>query len=372
MRICILTQPLKTNYGGLLQAYALQTILRRMGHEVWTEDRKDNRRTLWQDIKYKIKILLGPIRHVYFPTAKDIRVISQRTDNFIRKYINTTEAIYTQEKPEFDKYGFDAYIVGSDQVWRPYYSPGIKNYFLDFTARKDVKRIAYAASFGTDEWEYTPELTESCAQLLKEFDAVSVREDSGVDMCKKYFGVGAEHLLDPTMLLCRDDYQRIVWNEKEPSHSAKIMTYILDVTPEKTRIVDHVASRLGMSIFSVMPKNSFSQVGKRYINDCIYPSVTEWLKGFDDADFVITDSFHGTVFSIIYNKPFIAISNKNRGNSRFTSLLRKFNLMDRIISSYDSGSIDRIVSAPIDYSAVDNIIQAEKQKSYTFLGKAIR
>ena len=90
MRICILTQPLHTNYGGLLQAYALQTVLKRMGHEVWTEDRKENKKTLFQNVKYLAKIVLGPVRHLYYPTSKERSIISQYTDAFIKKYITTT------------------------------------------------------------------------------------------------------------------------------------------------------------------------------------------------------------------------------------------------------------------------------------------
>lgn len=371
MRICILTQPLKTNYGGLLQAYALQIVLKRMGHEVWTEDRRENKKSLFQQMKYNIKVALGTIRHQYNPTERELNIISQNTNYFIKKYIKITEPIFSMDKSPLEKYGFDAYIVGSDQVWRPYYSYGIMNYFLDFTEDMNVKRIAYAASFGTDEWEFSIEQTAECSRLIKKFDAISVREDSGIVLCSKHFGVKAEHLLDPTFLLDKCDYENIVSMEEDMPYKENLMTYILDKTEEKKCIVDNVATLLGVKPFSVMPKSSFINVGRCGINHCVYPRVTEWLRGFQDADFVITDSFHGTVFSIIYNKPFISIANKDRGISRFTSLLKTFNLNDRLIFSYNRNDIDRLINTPIDYEKVNKVIKSEQEKAIIFLHNAL-
>lgn len=372
MRICILTQPLQTNYGGLLQTYALQTVLKKMGHDVWTEDRRYDKLSLLQRLKYKIKVVLGPIRHIYYPTSDDLNIISQNTKYFIRKYISTTEPIFTNDKSKLNKYSFDAYIVGSDQVWRPCFSPNIKDYFLDFTKNNSVKRIAYAASFGTDEWEFYPEQTTECAELVNKFDAVSVREDSAVVMCKKFFGITAEHLLDPTMLLDKSDYQNITYVENEDLHKERLLTYILDISSEKEHIIEYVAESLGVFPFSVMPPKRFFDVGRKDIKHCVYPRVTEWLRGFQDANFVVTDSFHGTAFSIIYNKPFISIANKDRGISRFTSLLKTFNLNDRLIFSYNRNDIDRLINTPIDYGMVNKVIKSEQEKAIEFLNNALR
>ena len=204
------------------------------------------------------------------------------------------------------KYHFDAYLVGSDQVWRPIYSYCLSNYFLDFTIGQHVKRIAYAASFGTSKWEFTEGQTTRCAALAKQFDAISVREDSGVVLCKKYLGVDAVHLLDPTMLLNKEDYIRLVEQEQIPSSEKKLMTYILDQSEEKQAIVRKISQTLSLSPNVVMPEKNFAQVGKKDIDQCVFPPVTDWLRGFMDAEYVVTDSFHGTVFSIIFNKPFVA------------------------------------------------------------------
>lgn len=366
MRICILTQPLHTNYGGLLQAYALQTVLKRMGHEVWTEDRK------WKlSFIGKIKLLIKRIikyRGIYYPTKKHEQVISQNTDLFIRKYITTTEPVFSSIKKEFCKYHFDAYIVGSDQVWRPTYSPYLPNYFLDFAVGKNVRRLAYAASFGTPDWEFTPEQTQQCAVLAKAFDAISVREDSGMELCRKYLGVDAVHLLDPTMLLNKEDYIRLVEQEQVPASGKKLMTYVLDQSEEKQTIIEKVSQTLGLSPNVVMPEKEFGKVGAKEIEKCVFPSVTDWLRGFMDAEYVVTDSFHGTVFSILFNKPFIVIANRERGMARFTSLLKMFGLENRLVYSLEDVADEKLYT-PVNFEKVNQKLEAERQKSGEFLNE---
>ncbi|WP_455613157.1 polysaccharide pyruvyl transferase family protein [Bacteroides congonensis] len=363
-KICILTQPLHTNYGGLLQTYALQTVLKRMGHEVWTEDRKW-KRPLIVKLKQWIARLIK-YKGLYYSTDKQEQIIAQKTIPFIHKYISTTEPIYSNTKKEFNKYHFDVYIVGSDQVWRPIYSYCLSNYFLDFTVGQQVKRIAYAASFGTSDWEFTEEQTRKCAALAKQFDKISVREDSGVMLCKKYLGVDAIHLLDPTMLLNKEDYIRLVEQEKTPTFREKLMTYVLDQSKEKQAIVRKVSQTLGLSPNPVMPDMNFSQVGKKYINQCVFPPVTDWLRGFMDSEFVVTDSFHGTVFSILFNKPFIVMANSERGTARLTSLLKKFELEERWVHSLEDVT-DKILHGSVDFEKANEILGREREKANKFL-----
>lgn len=372
MNILILTQPLHVNYGGLLQTFALQTVLKRMGHKVWTEDRKD-RSSAIKVIKQYVKPLLMPLfRGKYYPTDKESRIISRHTDAFIHKYISTTHPVYTTDKSTLDCYGFDVYIVGSDQVWRPIYSYGLYNYFLDFTVGKNVKRIAYAASFGTDQWEFTPEQTAVCSELAKQFDAISVREDSGIGLCRKYLNIDAVQMPDPTLLLDKNDYHEIIKNDRpENPHSGGILTYILDDSEIKRSVVQKVSSKLNLNSFSVMPQAQFKDVGKKGIEKCIYPPVAEWLQGFADADFVVTDSFHGTVFSIIFNKPFIAIANGVRGVSRFISLLKGFKLEDRLIYSEEDFK-DCLLNNNIDFTEINIAHNKKRAEALEFLTNALK
>ena len=363
------------NYGGLLQAYALQAVLRRMGHDVLTEDRKMPKPSVKYAIKYQIKRWLGPIRKRYYPSAREVSKIRKNTDRFIRERIRTTKPIYSKTKEEFRKYRFDTYIVGSDQVWRPCYSPYLMNYFLDFTQGQDVKRIAYSASFGTKEWEFSEEDTRRAAELAKNFDVISVREDSGVGLCKDYFGVDAVHTLDPTMLLDKEDYLALLKEKSDAKPSGKkLMAYILDASKEKDDIKALIISKLCISpgnIIEPMPKKNFASCGSKGLKDCVFPSVEDWLRGFAEADFVVTDSFHGTVFPIIFNVPFVTIVNKARGADRFMSLTNMFGLQDRLITSYDEEKINRLIETPIDFSTVNEIRAKAKNESISFLKNAL-
>ncbi|MDE6146657.1 MAG: polysaccharide pyruvyl transferase family protein [Bacteroidales bacterium] len=373
MKICILTQPLYTNYGGLLQAYALQTVLKNLGHEVVTEDRRyDSHLTLIERLKRInwIRTLTGK-RKIYYPDNQEMKVISQYTDQFIKKHISVTGPVLSHDDNEIRNLAFDAYIVGSDQVWRPMYSPNLKNYFLDFTAGKNVKRIAYAASFGTDRWEFTPEQTKVCSELVKKFDAISVREDSGVNLCREHLGVKAVTMLDPTLLLDKEEYINLVFSEDEAEHDGNVMTYFLDRTELKDAITKEICRKLSGRPFCVTPEKKYSDVGPKGLYKCVYPSVTYWLKGFMDAEYIVTDSFHGTVFSIIFNKPFIAVANKERGLSRFVSLLEMFGLEDRLVFSIEDVSED-LIFHDIDFARVNSIRKAEQAKAFSFLKKSLQ
>ena len=333
MKVGILTLPLHTNYGGILQAYALQTVLCRMGHDAYVieKQRKPLRLPLWRmPVKYGRRILRNLCGHPYpiFYERKQNRehpVIRQHTDKFIRKHVRCKTFAGYGSISEQD---FDAIVVGSDQVWRPEYFDDIRTAYLDFAEGWNIRRMAYAASFGTDAWEYSPRKERECRRLLRMFDFVSVREASGVDLCRRHFGVEAEHVLDPTMLLGRDDYVKLFADGRVAAERGTLMSYILDETPVKTALVDAVARRKGLVPFRV---NSRVEDITAPLRERIQPPVEQWLQGFYDAEFVITDSFHACVFSIIFNKPFFAVGNPGRGLSRFKSLLAMFGLDDRLI-----------------------------------------
>lgn len=367
MRIGILTHELKYNYGGILQNYALQQVLKKLGHEPVTIDYKQEI-GLTTKIKSLAKRFIA--RYIFrknikvkgWPSAEESNIIQQYTRRFVKKYITTTDRIKLSELAKF-KDNFDAIIVGSDQVWRPrYFGKQIYEMFLK-SFPDTIPKIAYAASFGVDYWEFTGKQTAICRKLAQHFKAISVREASGIGLCKTHLNADAVHVLDPTMLLDKDDYIKLVKQEKTPSPGKGIITYVLDKSPEKDAIIQAVGKRLGLPTFSVMPKSTFAK--SDCIDDCTFPPVTSWLRGFMDADFVVTDSFHGTVFSIIFNKPFITTGNKTRGNSRFDSLLKMFNLHGRLITSTET--IYKIIDTPIDWNTINTMIGSYRQKAINYL-----
>lgn len=367
MRIGILTLPLHTNYGGILQAYALQTVLERMGHEVCLIEkrRRPLKLPLWKaPLSYGKRIVKNLTGHpfpIFYEQKinRETQIIRQNTDKFISKYIKRK---IVNDYYDIQENDFDAIVVGSDQVWRPKYFGlnQIENAYLKFAEGWNIKRIAYAASFGTDEWEYTPKQTEECGRLLRMFDVVSVREDSGVDLCKRYFGVDAQHVLDPTMLLGKEDYIKLFTDANTPKSKGNLLCYILDETEEKKALIKRVADEKGLIPFNV--KSQSDDVNSP-LSERIQPPLEQWLRGFYDAEFVVTDSFHACVFSILFNKPFIVYGNVDRGLSRFKSLLTMFGLEDRIITNV----IDEVNSSEIDWNRVDRILNDRIILSENFL-----
>lgn len=378
MKIGILTQPLVVNYGGLLQNYALQQVLLRAGHEVETIDwfypvYKPWRMMIFK-IKYAVLKVLFPQKYPklrYQPTDEERKVIQRNTNHFISTYIKHTEKVRSKDGfiTKAKEGAFDAYVVGSDQCWRPCYNSFLSSMFFDFIQDKQVKRIAYAASFGTDQWEFTQEMTSICAPLAQKVDFVSVREDSGVKLCKEHLGVNAVHVLDPTMLLMKEDYISLIEAEKEPKSKGTLFNYILDPDAEITAFINNVAKEKGLSSFQVLPKcqqeTRTKEDIKNRIEDCIFPGVTTWLRAFMDAEMTIVDSFHGMVFSIIFNKPFWVIGNVNRGMSRFTSLLKQFHLEDRLLDVNHLQEVD--INRPIDWSSVNSILQQKRNECINLL-----
>ena len=148
------------------------------------------------------------------------------------------------------------------------------------------------------------------------------------------------------------------------------MTYVLDQSEKKQAIVRKVSQTLGLSPNVVMPEMNFSQVGKKYINQCVFPPVTDWLRGFMDAEYVITDSFHGTVFSILFNKPFVVMANRERGMARLTSLLKKFKLEERWVHSLEDVT-DKMLYAPVDFAKVNQMLDIEREKAKIFLMESL-
>lgn len=379
MKIAILTLPLHTNYGGILQAYALQTVLQRMGHqvEILQKEGGNRRSPLIMPLVYGKRMAYKILRDWNRPVLlerkqrREAPVIRQYVNQFMHRYLNLRVIDSLKEISPSD---YDAIVVGSDQIWRRPYFRGMwgapmKDAFLDFTAGWNIKRIAYAASFGIDNLdEYSSGEIMACRKAIQKFDAISVREDSGVSICKDKFGMDATHVLDPTMLLNVEDYIRLVESSGVEKSPGDMLCYILDPSQYKSEIISKIADKEGLTPFNVSAEvDNMKLAAKKRIQ----PPIEAWLRGFMDAKFVVTDSFHACVFSIIFGKPFIAIGNPGRGMDRFTSLLKMFGLEDRLfcdgigivdsISKFDIFKIKQLF--PIfrnSSTAIFNIINSNK------------
>lgn len=350
MKIAILTLPLHTNYGGILQAYALQTILERMGHNVEVIDKRRREKPY---IPLSVKIKRFILKYILLknlpPLAEDVLYKRRKTENkhtwkFADKYINRREISSFNEIKEGE---YDAIVVGSDQVWRPCYFVGnynkpMQSAFLDFAKEWEIKRISYAASLGSCDWEFNNEDTEKCKELIKKFNAVSVRERNGKELLKDYLDYTEVIIMpDPTFLLKREDYINIFKKADTPKSQGNLLVYFIDETNDKNNLTKTISEAKNLKPFIVNSRVEGYNGKELYTQ----PSVESWLRGFYDAEFVITDSFHACIFSIIFNKEFIVYGNTKRGLERFKSLLEQFGLEDRYIVNSSQLNIDNIYSS---------------------------
>lgn len=378
MKIGVLTLPLDNNYGGNLQTYALMEALRSMGKDPILI----NRLMSVNPVTFPLRVFARSILKLIFlkkninvykeiERGMESKLLGYKILDFIDDYLQPQTEKFdssTKMKTLIGSYGLDAIVVGSDQVWRGSYTRNYQDYFLSFAEKLSIKRLAYAASFGRNAVEYSSKQIAKCHKLLKKFDKISVREESGIQICKEAFGVEADHIIDPTMLLQVKDYEKLFQNETNLRKDSGVLLYILDETSEISELIQRVSTSLELTSYSVNCDIGDSTLSyqKR-----IKPSIASWLKGFSQAEFVITDSYHGTIFSILFNKPFLTVGNKKRGMDRFESLLNLFNLKERLVE--DLGSIDdQLIHSPIYWDIVNKAIESERKKGLKFLSDGLQ
>lgn len=372
--LLIITQQLGANYGGIMQAYALQTVLKNMGFNAVTNNNPNlktgknyllaylSRFAPWNILKSK-KI---------FVTPKLYRIITKNTLPFIEKNINTIDLFANSKKYQRNIVrSFNYFVVGSDQVWRNRYA-NIKQNMFDFVDNDSAVRISYAASFGHDNInEYSDSLKKESKLLLDRFNAVSVREKTGVDICEKEWNINAKHVLDPTMLLDKKAYFSNLSGLKNKKNDS-IFEYVLDSTDQTTDMIKKIAKIRSLKINKILPDTPKSR--RDFIDNpdkYAMAPVENWLNSINNAEFVITDSFHGCVFSIIFNTPFVVLINESRGLARLKSLLETVGLEDRILSNANLEKLEEIADRPINWNDVNKIISKERSRSMKFLEESL-
>lgn len=360
MKVGIITMPLCANYGGTLQNWALQQVLIKMGHEPITLRFP----VVYQGMSsahYWLKVfpiqLLMYVAHKFVGRKYEMPITIgtwkkcvSGMERFVDEYINATEFLPNLNMDDVKRHGVEALLVGSDQIWRPVMYDAIKYYFLGFAKDSNILRVAYAPSVALDEWPFNEEMTTQLRELIKKFSAVSVREESSVKLIKENLGVDAEWVLDPTMLLGKDDYMAVC-KDVSVSEEPFVFAYILDTDEDKRKMAEQVAKRYGCNV-------RYLTADKVKGED----TIEKWLANFRDAQFVITDSYHGTVFSLIFQKQFYCFYNAYRGNARMDSLKRITELDERFLNNpVDNGSKE------INYREVDNKIESLRKTSIDFL-----
>ena len=360
MKIGIITFHRTTNYGAALQAYAFQKTLQNMGNEPELIDYRNMNIYSYYDPRFyrglSFKTKIGKIFRYPYNAAT-----FERFSFFWEKYLKLSSVCSNPEELRAVERAYDAVICGSDQVWNP------RAIFKDFEAfllgTADCKKIAYAASAGNVSlWE--PYL-KTYWRLLHRFDAISVREQEMQLPTEHLSQKNVEIVLDPTLLLEQSDWCKVedsAFAEQLPSNGY-ILVYFLGKNPAVVQAVHELQEKTGLPVVSLGRKIS----GIKAIRPIAGPA--EFLTLFHHASYVLTSSFHGTVFSIQYQKPFLVFGNVAY-NSRMNTLLDAFGLKERMIGS-ETASVTEKMNSTICWEQVQLRHAQEKQHSLAFLQKAL-
>lgn len=385
MKVAILTFSKTTNYGAALQCYALSSFIQNAGHEVIIfnaplDSEEAINVSLIRLICRKVKKTLKKIilsnkqsnsefvrysrsekekkEDIYWD--KQVRLLFE---SFSQTYLPPFTKELKNEQDFKEQYPqADLYIVGSDQVWNLSITQSQKKIFF-FSFLKDEARISYAASFGgSTQWSGTPEETQEINQLLKKFKGISVRENSGISILHDIFHLNGVEVLDPTLLLSSIEYDKLAEKSNlEASQDLYAYKFIInDIWLETLKFIsEETETKLRMDCETIqLPNVPFNPA----------LSIEGWLKLIKTAKFVVTDSFHCTVFCILFKKQFIVSPSYSGGEGRMLSFLKKLGLEDRFY--YTTKDIRKNAKAwktPIDYDKVYQKLNYHKEQSRKYL-----
>lgn len=366
MRIGIITYwTAGANYGQALQCFASQAYLRSLGHDAFLikyryltpgDDIPDHS-VLGQIRKvfsyhhwiFFIKHLYQKYKFAYINKHFQNHNVDRKFADFYREYIVSTSSIYSQDQLQKNPPEVDVLMCGSDMVWGGGGADPI--FFLDFGSNS-IRRISIAPSFGQTLEAITAESRARIQNLLSRFHTITVREEEGVRICLALGFPDAKCICDPTLLVDHSVYSKLADSSCYSNCSNKIFVYYL--CNEKSYISDLQLDRYlksnDMACNFVASQQAVSKIRK------VFPTISEWLGLIRDSRFIITNSFHGTVFALIFRKQFavVPLKNENR-NTRIKSLLQKVGLLDRIC--YDSETLSRCMDFQVDYSAVSSKLE---------------
>ena len=369
------------NYGQQLQCWALQCYLKRLGHEPFLI-RYLYKESVWRKwLKIMVKTafiypLLGWWRHRDIRRMEAVNRVKNEVrsfEEFRNKHIDQSRRIYgTLTELRQDPPAADVYIAGSDQIWNPMLlrRKDGRAFWLDFGEDR-VRRVAYAASYGVDKCPQG--LQKELSRRLYRFDALSVREESGVSICRAS-GKEATHVLDPTLLLSMDDYLSLL--EDIPVRpSPYIYIYSINISSKEDIRWSELRgfSKIGGLSLLVTPASGYLPGRELFEGvEYSYAAIPEWLSLIRHAGLVVTTSFHGVVFCILFHKRFVYFPLSGtyaKGNSRVLNLLSNLSLSDCIWKA--PGDFKRIYHLSIDWDRVEELLAPLRDKSVSFLKQVL-
>ena len=348
MKICILTFAKGDSYGAVLQSYGLASVLRNWGHDV-----EFFHLTWYNSWRQRVWSVITPT--------------SYRFERFRKQYLRSfSSPCFNGEDLRKAASKAELCIVGSDQVWNPDITKKyMLHYFFDFLPAS-VPRISYAASFGNSEWDNANQ-TSAVKSLLEKFSAISVREDSGVTICREVFHVQAVKVLDPTMLV--NDYVKTL---RIPKYVPRIVSFKFAQSTEYYSLLSSIKEKLGLPVVVMDPLTKSSFRGMIRFSPSLFNSIESWIGHIASAELVVTDSFHCMVFSILHRRQFIVVPGQNKRRGRMYSLLKELGLLDRYYETYEEVVKTGRWKSRIDYDHVFEILGRRKKESLDFLFSALR
>ena len=363
MKVAIITMSNGINYGNRLQNYAVQKVLESLGAEAETIINFTGQEIVNENsLKEKIKDFLAEINYNIprFKIAKMNYILRERRfKKFNKKYIKQTNYFITKDKiPNNINEKYDYFVCGSDQIWNPEFEINSHIDFLAFAEKS--KKIAYSPSLGVSE--LPKECVEKYKTWINEIDYLSVREEAGAEIIKNITGREAVVLLDPTLMLNKNEWLKIAKKPRLELKSKYILTYFLgNKESEVENRILKIAEEHDYEIINLMDEKN------KYIYS-VDPGEFIWL--INNCEVFCTDSFHGGVFSIIMKKAFIIFERKDKlksMNSRLETLLSKFDMQSRL----DKNITDDKQIFNTDFSNVDKVINTEKEKAINYLKNAL-
>jgi len=368
------------NYGQLLQAWALQRQLYLLGHEPFLirYSEYDRSKVSWKNkLIYEIKKipLLGQLYKFfkinnYWTLYK--RNKQRDFDGFRENNLSFSKQFYSSLNEFQEDYPVaDAYIVGSDQVWAHLLDKEYNSiFFLNF-GNKDTRRIAYAPSFGMEC--YPEQLMSKLNIALSRFDTLSVREISGAKICKDA-GYEAVHVLDPTMLITPNEYRSLIVNKEEKYPYIYIYSININKAEQlKWEALQSFANSHQFRTITTTASGYFTADEIFGNTEYEYSTIPQWLSNIANAAMVVTTSFHGVVFSVLFHTKFVYFpieGSYGRGNGRVLSLLNTLGLSNCIYNS--SSSFDEMYNTEINWTEVDKVIELNRKESLKFLINSLK
>lgn len=338
-----------SNYGGVASYYSLYKMIENMGYSPFLVD------------------------NPYFETDKEGEEVFSKI--FFRKLkMNIAAPLNNNNLNKLNELT-NTFLLGSDQVFTTNSIRAFGKLFLMEFAQEDKRRIAYSASCGGDNLNFDMQLLEYTKKYLKNFDYISVREYSAVDLLIQKLGIKAEQMIDPIFFTKVKDYQDLARQSKLIKEEDYLFAYILDPTEDKEKIIKEVSQKINLPYKIALDGRKYTHT-KNYekFNDKnnILPELDEfeWLFYLVNSTYIVTDSYHGAAMAIILNKPFIMIANAGRGLPRFLTLAKMFNLSKKLIVSYKDLD-EKIINDKIEFKFINKKIKEETKKSVKWLKKAI-